>query len=563
MEDDPLDRREEEAYRRFLLIEDVVDPDLTDDERIALIAGLVNAGVGVGDSLTSASRATIYRYLKAYREGRLEALKPKKRKDVGVCRALPERILLRAISLRHILKERDTGRIIKRLEQLYPAYKGKIKRSTLDRHLAHANASRRQLGVVELKVYKRFEAPTSNDLWTGDVMHSCAEFRVVVPGQKSHHKIFLISWIDDYSRYITHSEWYLVERLPSLEDCFKKAVLAYGLPTRAYSDKGAIYEAKIWVAALADLDVHKVKTKPKSPAAHGKIEKWHQTARAFEQEAVAAGLNTLADVNAAWWAYLRVMYHEKVHDETGEKPSDRYSRFTDRRFPDPHLLSRLFLIREKRTVNRRFSTVPVRARDFRVDPMLRGRRVAVRFDPYALDRVYIWVKDREVQTAYPAVDDNLPAPSVPEDAPPEERTIEQREDSRAFLRGLREEAENLRKQELPGIHLAAMMDSSSLTYGWQAFTDHLGNALGRPFDEFTEAERDTAYQLWRDHGPLNRQWVQAALVRALASKGPRQHLAYYLDQIKLVHFDQDPDAGPSKSVAGARQGPENQGGTRV
>ena len=562
MVDDLADWREERAYRRFLLIEDALDPDLTDDERTAFLAEIVKAGVDVRDEFVSASRATIYRYLKAYRDRRLEGLKPKRRRDAGACRAIPDRILQRAISLRHILKQRDTARVIKRLEQLYPAYKGKIKRSTLDRHLALANASRRHLGVVKLKVHTRFEAPTGNDLWTGDVMHACEEFRVVVPGQKGCHKIYLISWIDDHSRYITHTEWYLVERLPSLEDCFKKAVLAYGLPRRVYSDKGAIYEAKIWIAALADLDVHKVKTKPKSPAAHGKIEKWHQTARAFEQEAVAAGLNTLADVNAAWWAYLRVMYHEKVHDETGEKPSDRYGRLTDRRFPDPHLLSRLFLIREPRTVNKRFSTVSVRARSFRVDPMLRGRTVEVRYDPYALDRVSIWVKGREVQTAFPATHDNLPAPSVPE-AVAETRTIEQREDSRALLRGLMEEAEGLRRQELPGLHLSAMADSSSLTYGWQAFIDHLGNALSRPFTEFTEAEREAAHVLWRDHGPLNRQWVQAALVRALASKGSRQHLAYYLDQIKLVHFDEAPAVGRSQPVAGARPGPEYQGGTNV
>lgn len=555
------DRREEQALRRFRLIEEALDPDLTDEERCAIIAGLVEQGVVLSDDILHASRASIYRYLRLYKEGGFEALKPKKRCDAGVCHALPERVLKRAISLRHILKTRDTPRVIKRLEQLFAAYKGKIKRSTLDRHLASANASRRHLGIIVMKVRTRFEAPESNNLWIGDVMHG-RKLRALVPGAEGPvpHKIYLISWIDDHSRYVPHSEWYLVENLPSLEDCFKKATLAHGLPWRAYSDKGAIYEARMWIIALAELKIRKIKTRPKSPEAHGKIEKWHQTARDFVEEAVAAGLQTLADINRAWWAYLRRMYHGKPHRETGELPSVRYERFTDRRFPDPHQLTRLFLMREDRDVNRKFSTVAVRGLAFRVDPMLRGRTVEVRFDPYALDRVYIWLNGREVQIARPASKDNLPQPPPPAEPAP---SPEQRHDARAFLNGIIEEADREQAQALPGLHLAAMADSSSLIYSWNAFTAHLSSALGRAFDKLTEAEREAAHQLWQDHGPLNRHWVQAALTRALASKGSRQHLAYYLDQIKLVHFSEAPSDGLEKPVAERPDGPSRQGGSRA
>src|SRR5205085_2047471 len=108
--DDITDRREERALRRFLLIADALDPDLADDERPLVIARLIEEGIAVDDDLSQVSRATIYRWLKAYREGRMEALKPRRRKDAGTCRALPERILKRAVTLRHILKSRDTRR---------------------------------------------------------------------------------------------------------------------------------------------------------------------------------------------------------------------------------------------------------------------------------------------------------------------------------------------------------------------------------------------------------------------------------------------------------------------
>lgn len=539
------DRREAQALVRYRFLERLLDPDLTAGERRKLFEQIIAEGLEVGDGeYETRGRSTLYRYCSLFNTRGFAGLIARLRKDTGSSRSLPAHVLARAVELRRTQHDRETRHLMKMLEQQFPAYRGRIKRSTLDRHLAIAGASRRQLGVIELKVFKRFEAARPNARWLGDVMHG--ELRVIVPGSSGTHKVYLISWIDDHSRYLTHSEWYLAERLPSLEDCFKKAVLAHGLPDTVYTDLGSIYIARIWLRALAELDVRRIRTKPYAKEARGKIEKFHQTARSFEREAIDAGINTIGDLNEAWWAYLKLMVHDRPHDETGELPATRYQRLTDRRYADVHKLARLFLVREDRTVNVKFSTVPVRGIDFRVDPLLRGRKVEVRYDPYALDRVYIWHRGREVQVSYPASPDNLPVAPV---QPVLEPAPARRGQARSFLRGLVEEVQQQQRAAFPGLSLAAMTDSSAVAYGFTPFTEQLGRALGRPIEAFTQGERDAALTLWRDYGPLNRLWVQAALLRAIAAKGTRQHLAFYLDQIKIVHFEDAPDRGAAQSSA--------------
>lgn len=542
-------RREERALVRFALIEELLDSGLTEDGRRLVFARLMEEGVEIEGVTHCVTRSTLYRYLADHREGGFSALLPKVRSDAGGSRAIPANILERAIDLRRLQKERETRHVIKRLEQLFRSHKGRIHRSTLDRHLALAGMSRRQLGVVELKVFKRFEADVPNARWIGDVMHG--EIRVVVPGRSGLHKAYLISWIDDHSRYLTHSEWYLAERLPSLEDCFKKAVFAHGLPDQVYTDLGSIYIARAWLLALAELDVRRVRTRAYAKEARGKIEKFHQTARSFEREVLKAGINTLAELNEAWWAYLRLLVHERTHKETGELPAVRYQKPIERRYPDHLHVARLFLMREDRKVNVKFSTVSVRGVDFRVDPLLRGRKVQVRFDPYSLDRVYIWHSGREVEVARPASNENMPA--RPENSPEEPNSLVVRSDARDFLAGLVDEAREKQRQALPGLVLTNAASPSGSRYGWTAFTQQLSQALGRAFEDFTQPEQDQARQVWRDHGPLQHHFVQAALLKAIATKGCHQHLAYYLDQIKMVHFNDALDAGreSKKQVPGS------------
>jgi hypothetical protein len=217
---DSEDSRDHRALHCYLLIEPLIDPDLHPEELPGLIHKIAQEGLGLPDGQhIHAARSTLYRYLKTYRSGGLSALRRLPRSDRGKVRVFEEEVIRRAVELRHTQKKRETRHLLKKLEQEFPKYRDKIKRSILDRHLSLRGASRYQLGVIALKVFKQFEAPGPNDLWTGDVMHSEADLRVIVPGLSGRRKVYLISWIDDYSRYLTHwngfLRWRTVSRRPS------------------------------------------------------------------------------------------------------------------------------------------------------------------------------------------------------------------------------------------------------------------------------------------------------------------------------------------------------------
>lgn len=78
------------------------------------------------------------------------------------------------------------------------------------------------------------------DLWVGDYHHGP---KVVAPdGRLTTAK--LGAFIDHTTRYPVADRWYLAEDLGSLRDTMLRAVLVWGLPRLAYTDRGAVYRAE-------------------------------------------------------------------------------------------------------------------------------------------------------------------------------------------------------------------------------------------------------------------------------------------------------------------------------
>ena len=88
-----MDRKgqEEIALHRWAVIAEAAGPKLTSAERGALVRRIaVRAHAHPDGSSRTYSRGTIDRWLRAWRKGGLEALRPSPRADTGVVRAHPE-----------------------------------------------------------------------------------------------------------------------------------------------------------------------------------------------------------------------------------------------------------------------------------------------------------------------------------------------------------------------------------------------------------------------------------------------------------------------------------------
>ena len=98
------------------------------------------------------SERTVYVWLRLYRRGGIEALRPLWRKDRGASRVADEPLIERAVTLRKENPERNPRTLLDILKREGSLDGKRIPhRATLDRHLGKRGASRRQMLVLGTK----------------------------------------------------------------------------------------------------------------------------------------------------------------------------------------------------------------------------------------------------------------------------------------------------------------------------------------------------------------------------------------------------------------------------
>lgn len=188
------DRATEEALFRYGVISPLLEPGLNRAEqsrRRREILSRPHALPGGGHRRVSAR--TLRRWLKAYREGGFEALKPKPRRDRSSPRAISPQVLARAVALKEELPARSVRQIVDMLvmDPETPVGADRLKVSTLARHLRLLGKTRRLL-AQPAKTFRRFEEEGPNRLWQADVCY--AGCRIPGTPPKSAAPISWPSW---------------------------------------------------------------------------------------------------------------------------------------------------------------------------------------------------------------------------------------------------------------------------------------------------------------------------------------------------------------------------------
>lgn len=225
------------ANFRYGLIAPIVSRhDLSPGEVSALLKEIAGKNHQIPGSVREqVSVRTVERYLEQYRKGGWEALKPKKRESGG---HIPPELTQNVIALKRANPKRSLERIIQLLEESGQAPKGLLKRSTLYDQLPKIGFLPLPPASAKPEQYRRYQAAYRNQRWQGDVCHLFHLEDPNQPGRK--HKVYLIAWIDDYSRKVTAARLYLAECLPMLEDSLKRAIATHGVPEATYVDNGAM-----------------------------------------------------------------------------------------------------------------------------------------------------------------------------------------------------------------------------------------------------------------------------------------------------------------------------------
>lgn len=357
-----------------------------------------------GSTRGRVSVRTLERYLSLYRKGGYDALIPQFKKSKGSTR-IPAAILQEAIALRRERPERSVEQIIFLLEESGRVSMGSLAQSTLSRHLRKAGASRKELlEKTTANGYRRFEAEDVNVLWQSDFQHTLYLPDPNDPKRKK--KAILFGILDDYSRLVVHAQFYWDEKLPRLEDSLKKAILRHGIPERFYCDNGAVFSSGHLARICGKLGIHLSHSKPYHPAGRGKIERMFRFVdTSFKPEAyeqIQSGkITTLEELNQALTAWVDGYYHIRVHGGTGETPRARAeaSKRQPRRISVTELTD-IFLWEEERKVDKT-GCVKVAGNLYEVDLELEGKKVLLRYDPFALSAIQVWRDGKRHADAIP------------------------------------------------------------------------------------------------------------------------------------------------------------------
>ena len=380
---------------RYEMIAPLLNANLDAFERRRLRAQILDS--------TGISERTLRRYIQYYKERGYQGLVDKPRSDKGSVRAVPEKAVEEAVRLRQELPSRSVRRIIEILEGEKIIKPGEVCRTSLNRHLIQRGYGAAQLridGKVALPS-SRFQRKRRNDLFQADIKYGPI---LVVGGKKK--KTYLLTIIDDKTRMIMHAEFYGNQRLPILEDCFRKALLKFGKPTEILVDNGKIFVSKWFKLACARLGINHIAAKPYSAQTKGKCEKYHQRVDEFMGEFKLESTQTLSELNRKFSIYLDEGYIHDPHEAlkleerdplTGELLGKRdrtpYQAYTEDpakvRYVSSIECRDAFLWEEQRTVDKS-GCIKLAGVVFDVGTALVRRRVDVRYDPFDISVIEVW-----------------------------------------------------------------------------------------------------------------------------------------------------------------------------
>ncbi len=384
------DWREQEALFRYSLIREAASERLSPRERGALVRALAGRPVQHrSGELRSPARSTLDQWIRAYRRGGFEALKPAERAPGP---RTPAPLLEQAAALRRELPARTGGQIAEILGRLHGERAPSAR--TVERYLRRQGLSRTRLQGRE-RAFGRFEASSPNELWVSDVLHG-----PLVGGRRA----YLFCVLDDHSRFVVSARFASAETTLALEGVLRTAFLALGLPDRLYVDNGSPFVSAQLQRICAVLGIRLVHSAPGRPQGRGKLERFFRTVREhFLVELAGRQPASLDELNRLFLAWLHQAYHRRVHTETGETPLVRYTAQAPRRADagdDPELLRQAFLWRERRTVAKT-ATVSLHGNRYEVDDALVGCRVELLYDPFDLERIEVRYQERPFGLAVP------------------------------------------------------------------------------------------------------------------------------------------------------------------
>lgn len=370
--------RENIALKRFSLISPVLNDQVKNQKEY--FETLCSMPIDMPYyGLKHYSPKTLRYWVFEYRRGGIEALKPGYRSDRGKSRKVNLEI---ADAIREKRSEKPRLTTVLLYEEL-------VKEDVIDpSKLSLATFYRFMTANPDLaagidqdkqeRELKRFSHQSINELWQADIMYG-PYIRI----GKSKKQTYLIVFLDDASRIITHGQFFDTQNYTAMRTTLREAMLKRGIPKMIYTDNGKVYRTNQLAMLCAGLGCSLIHAAPFTPTSKGKVERFFLTVRQrFLCSIDPTKIKSVDELNLLFWRWLEEDYHRKTHSALGVSPLDFFMSQTHKvqLFSDPELLKQHFLMRITRKVNHD-ATLSVDKVLYETDQNLANSRVEVRYEP--------------------------------------------------------------------------------------------------------------------------------------------------------------------------------------
>lgn len=261
-------------------------------------------------------KSTYYRWLKRQEAGRLEDSKGGSRRSWNKLRPQEQQTILARAREHPELSSRQLALRITDTEGFY------VSESTVYRILKREGLVK-AAEVVGFKAEKQYHRQTSrpHELWATD----CAHLKVAGWGW-----YYLVTVMDDYSRYILAWELQTDMAAPSLIEVVQEAVDVTQMTdvpvedkTTLLSDNGSGYLSRRFNQYLSLVGINHITSAPYHPQTNGKIERYHRTVKG---EINLLGYETPSALREAISSFVHHYNHHRYHEGVGNvTPYDMYT----------------------------------------------------------------------------------------------------------------------------------------------------------------------------------------------------------------------------------------------
>jgi len=357
----------------------------TSDVRGAVVQAQSRAPVVWPDGQTKpVSVATLYRWIALFLAGGLAALRPARRKDAGKPRAkMPADVLRKAFSLFACDPEISFTFLLALLRadpQLRLAERGiSLSRSTLQRRLAADPAYARLKRARRLaRRRRRYVGRHLHDIWHLDAKGPIT--LRLTSGEKITFHVLTV--LEDVSRAALATIVVLTPDLAAAVRVLRLAARRWGLCDRCYADRASIFDTPAFRSGLAQLGVHRIRTRSRNPEANGKIEAYHRVLAAwFTSRLPRQKVVDLVHLQQLLDAFVETLYQDHHHRGLASTPRATLGdKVSPRQVPSARI-DAAFLQERVLKAHPKTGEVDLPQGTYLVPDGLRGQRLTFLVDP--------------------------------------------------------------------------------------------------------------------------------------------------------------------------------------